>query len=414
MRFKILYVIFLIVCIFYPSSKIIPGLPISIRHILILIMLFLCIRERGIKKDRFVTWYIVFLFFYGIAEVSTGFASFFITTLFGTYLSAITLYYSSKVMVEKYDAGRWVLYTIIIMALLNSIVAIGQFFGSPIAQLIPQALGISFDEATAEFYEQHSDFHGFTVDGLMGPVSSGYFLSAACALVLYNKSGKTTILNYLLLSICFIALFLIQERAGLAFGILGVLICFLLYVKKNRTNLLVLIPVAFLLLFLIIRYAGQFVSFENMRYATEGLSDEHRSSLLKRGLDYFLNHPFGGNTAYYVYNYGGAPHTVFINAFLYGGLFGGIIVLGIMFKQITIIMGVLKKAYIKKCYSFFLIVFCVAYLVYTLNSFVHNHSLPFGTPMFFVLWGVVVATLNKENNNNHYQTIDEITVLQNE
>ena len=71
MKFKIIYSIFLIISLFY-STVPIWG-PISIRHIMTIIMLGVCYLEGGLKLDRFLRWYVLFMLFYIVVEAGSGY-----------------------------------------------------------------------------------------------------------------------------------------------------------------------------------------------------------------------------------------------------------------------------------------------------------------------------------------------------
>ena len=208
MAFKIIYYIFLIVSLFYPT--IMAFGPLSIRHILSIIVLALCVSEGGLKIDRFLKWYLGFLFFYTFIEVATGYSSIVFPKLLGTYLASISLYLATKIMIEKYESGTLIIYILVALGLLNAIEVIGQFFGSPIAQVLPQLLHIQISEEDLALYEK-DDFQGYNVGGFMGAVNSGYFLSATSVMSLYNHKDKISVFNWIVFALTFFALFLVHS-----------------------------------------------------------------------------------------------------------------------------------------------------------------------------------------------------------
>ena len=218
MKFKILYSIFLVVSLFYSTVPILG--PISIRHIMTIIMLGVCYLEGGLKLDRFLRWYMLFMLFYIVVEAGSGYSSYIFGKILGTYLASIVLYISTKVIIEKYQAAHLIISILVILGLINAIEAIWQFTGNPIAQILPRILHISLSEEDIAYYNAREDFHGYGVGGLMGIVTSGYFLSATSVLALYNKKDKISIVNWVAFAVIFFALFLVQERSGLMASII--------------------------------------------------------------------------------------------------------------------------------------------------------------------------------------------------
>ena len=91
---------------------------------------------------------------------------------------------------------------------------------------------------------------------------------------------------------------------------------------------------------------------------------------------------------------GGYPHNCFVNALLYGGVFGGSILVVMYFVQLGMLIKVVYNYILKKRGSSMLLVFSLAYLTYMVNSVVHNASLAAGNEMFFLLWAAVVSLLD--------------------
>lgn len=392
MRFKILYCIYLVICLFYGIVPVFGA--ITLRHLFTLLMLIICFREGGLKLDKFLKWYMVFLFFYVLIEVVMGYSSFVFNKLLGTYLASITIYMATKIMMTKYDAGRLIIMVLVVCGLVNAVVAIAQFYGSPMAQIIPDILHIDIAEEDLEMYEKE-DLHGYNVGGLIGAVLSGYFLSATSVLALYNRRGKITVYNWIVFAIVFFALFLVQERAGFAAGLICAFLFLALVSVRNRKTLKTSVLVLIAAIIVISQFGSRFVSFEDTRYVEQGMIDYDKIDQAKNALKWVLHNPMGGANIFY--DSGGYyPHNVFANALLYGGVFGGMVLIGILIAQLVKI-GKVFRSYIKgKTKSILLVVICVTYLCYTINSFSHNYSLVFGGEMIFLLWAMITSMLEKE------------------
>lgn len=409
MRFKIAYCIYLVVSLFYGVVPIFG--PITIRHIFTILMLFLCFFEGGLRLDKFLKWYLVFLFFYVLVEVVSGYSSYIFNKLLGTYLASITLYMATKIMVEKYDGGEVIIMALVASGVVNSVVAIGQFYGSSIAQRIPDILHIDISEEALEMYDKE-DLSGYYVGGLMGAVTSGYFLSATCVLALFNQKDRISIFNWVAFAIIFFALFLVQERSGLAAGLLCSFLFLAIVSVRNRSTLVVSVLVMAVAVFVLIRFGSRLVSFEDMRYATKGMTDENRTGFALDAIKWVLHNPMGGKNYYYALG-GYYPHNFFANALLFGGVFGGIVLIGILIAQLVKVAQA-TVSYLRDTHSSLLLVLCLAYLTYAMNSFFHNYSLATGGEMIFLLWAMIGSQFELEDNLSDDIDTDEEEIFADE
>ena len=408
MKFKIAYIIYLVISLFYGIVPVFGA--ISLRHISTILMLFVCLYEGGLKLDKFLKWYLVFLFFYVMIEVATGYASDVLKKLIGTYLASITLYLATKTMVKKYNGGVLVVVVLVGLGLLNSIVAIGQFFDSPIAETISKMLHIAIPEEDLDLFDTET-FQKTYVCGLMGIVISGYFLSATCVLALYNHKGKIAVYNWIAFAVIFIALFLVQERSGLAAGLICTFLFLLLVTIRFRSNMLTIGLAIVVAIYVITYYGSQFVSFEDMRYSSLGMEDDRRVRYAFDALQWVLHNPYGGASFYYASG-GYYPHNVIANAFLYGGVFGGTVLIGILIVQLVKI-GQVFLSYIKGNKDTLLLAACLAYLSYTINSFFHNSSLVLGGEMIFLFWAMISSLLDGKDEPCDNSIKKEIRTIKN-
>ena len=390
--FKIAYVIYIVICLLYSQNIVFAS--VSVRHIMTIIMFLLCIRSQGFRLDVFLKCFLIYLFFYALSNIVTGHLPELLMKLAGTYLAAIVIYMSTKIIVQQYDGSGWVVSTLLVIAILNALVTIFQFYGNPLALSITDVLRIeNLDEKTWETYERFDTLHGRAVGGLVGAVNNGYFLSAASVLALYNKNNKIKILNWILCVFLFFALFLVQERAGL----FSAAICLVLFViiSSFEKKSIVSIVVFFIIALLLVIYGSRFMSVEEMRYSTEGFDVGGRSTFSARGWDFVKDYPLGGEIEFHTLGIMD-PHNVFTNSYIFGGLFGGTIVFLIILFQLFIILKISIESFVYKTHNNLLLTFSLLYLTYTMNSFFHNPSLPAGSPMFFVLWGMVASLRENE------------------
>lgn len=397
MFFRIFFSIYLIVSLFYGTVPIMGS--ISLRHILTIMMLGVCYFEGGLKLDRFLKWYIAFLLFYVIVEAGSGYSSYVFGKILGTYLASIVLYMATKVVIEKYNAEHLITNILIILGFINAIEVIGQYLGSPLAIALPQILRIPMSEEDLELVNSEQPLQN--VSGLMGIVTSGYFLSAISVLALYNKRNQISILNWAVFAVIFFALFLVQERSGLIAGIICAILYFSIVSIREQRNFKTAFLTSVIAIILITSgFLSQIVSIEDTRYFSVGMSDNKRISIATDAFSWVLQNPIGGRS--YYYDMGGYySHNIFTNALLYGGIIGGGILIGILFVQIFKIINIVSAYFLRFTYSPLLLATCMAYLCYTLNSLFHNYSLVTGGEMILLLWAMIGSLKDIEDNANN-------------
>ena len=315
------------------------------------------------------------------------FFSFVFSKLLGTYLASISLYMATKIMIEKYENGSFIIYTLVALGFINAIEVLGQYFGSPFAMALPQILQIPMSEEDLELFVNSEPPLQY-VGGLMGIVNSGYFLSATSVMALYNSKNKILKSNWIVFAVIFLALVLVQERSGLYVGLFCVFIYLVLFSLRNKKTLWTTAIISIVFSIVISRYLIQYISIEDLRYISAGVEDTRRIDNAINALNWLIRYPAGGANSFY--DMGGYyPHNIFINALLYGGIIGGGILIGILFSQMYKIWGIMYSYYQKEKYSSLLLVCGIAYLCYTFNSFFHNYSLVFGGETIFLLWAMI-------------------------
>ena len=364
--------------------------PVSLRHLLSLVMFVILYNMREIKADKFIWAVLAFIFFLGISSFFTGYGEMFLGKLFGTYFVGIVLYLSTRTMIRKYDAFSWIYLAIMALALLDSVVTIGQFFNNPLAVKIADFLGVmKYQEDMWASIDAHSGaIGGIGAGGLFGIVKNGLFLCAASILSLYNKNGIKW-WNCVICLFLLVALFFVQERSGFVMGVLGVLVYFVFNRRRYMMNFLYIVTAV--LMFLYIIPSQSFVSsinIEETRYGIQKFSGfEGRGELSNQAFDFISLNPMGGAYAYITSE--PEPHNLIANCYLYGGVFGGSIMLAVIIVQIILIFRLLRAYYLGRNISPALINVSLIYLCLTINSLTHNNSLPRGDEFYYIFWGLV-------------------------
>jgi hypothetical protein len=131
----------------------------------------------------------------------------------------------------------------------------------------------------------------------------------------------------------------------------------------------------------------------NNRLADLGFDDTGRSRIYEKVTDYLMDHPFMGGYHRLKRIYGYAPHNLFLNAFVYGGIVGGFAILLILIWQVPPLWRVLRKKINKTdpvCFFAGL-----TYVAFTLNSLLHNKSIVTGDEMVWMLWALFYYEFRK-------------------
>ena len=383
--FPVLYVIFLVICVLYPFKTIVG--PVAFRHVFSLFLLGVCIRE-GFRSDKYLHLYFIFLFFLAISSTLTGYIGFFFNKLLGTYMPFITAYAATYLLIKKYNCAGLLAWLIVGFAVFDAIVTIGQFFNLDYVERIYSIMNMDLDEEFGEKMGRKDMLEGYAIAGIFDSVANGYFLSATAILALFNKKCSI-IFRILLWLIILVASLLAQERSGffmaLAFSVF-IIGRFFMSKGKKLGIIMVVVFVAIAGFFILSNVDLLFSS--NLRFA-KGFENDGRESFRAVAWDYLFQNPLGG---FYDFMESGnrGSHSFFVNAFLYGGIFGGLCVIVLVILQVVKILPYLFSKP-KTEYAEWSFIWGLMYIDYTINSMVHNASIMSGTLFFFVWWGAFLG-----------------------
>ena len=395
MKFKILYILFIIICVLYPY-KLIIG-PISIRHIMSLTMLIVSLYE-GFRSDKYLYLYYIFLFCLLFSSLVTGYIGIFANKLLGTYMPIVAAYAATYILINKYRGTNVLLWLFIAIGLLDAVVTIGQFFHLAYVDTIFNLFRFDYNEEFFDLSGRRQSLEGFAIPGLLDTVTNGYFLSAIAIMVLYNQKCNF-IINIVLWLVVMVASLLTQERTGFFLALIfsAYIICKYFFSKGRAVGYIFTGISVIVISYVLFDYLGLLFD-SDLRFA-KGFETDSRDEMRANAWRYLLSNPFGGA---YDFDAAGnrAPHNFFVNSFLYGGVVGGVCIIVLLFLQIKKIFPYLfKKANTENAQWAF--IFGLMYIDYSLNSMLHNASIIHGTFMFFVWWGAFLgfAYLDKKEVN---------------
>lgn len=418
--FKGLYVAFVIAVVFYGQVRLMFGL--TPRHIAIVVMLIACMKQQGVPfpMGRIMKTYLVFILTFLISATVTGYLD---KVLITYYIAAFVGYWATKILIVKYKDSHLLLNTIIILGVLNAIVTIGQTFGLQFSDQIVSALHLKLPEKyvnVIDASEGENKMLLLTRPGLFAnAVYNGYFLMTAGIASLFLLTHKFSLWRLIPWIIIFMGCICVQERGPII--LLAVFSAFAffrtLFIKRNAYIFLMI--VFGLLVYYITGAVASILPVGSMdpgrsrssiviyddndesesdnwanisritkesRFADVGLKDAGRENIYSQTIDYIMDHPFIGGTHRLRAQYGIYPHNLFLLAFVYGGIIGGVTILLILFWQIKPLWRVLRRKIADTnpvCFFAGL-----AYVAYTLNSLVHNRSIVTGDEVIWMLWGL--------------------------
>lgn len=393
-------IIFIFIYILFFVSQLLFGAvyigPLSLRNYMTVVMLATCIKEGYFKLDRYFGLYIVFIVFFMVACSMTGDIAEAIEKCIAYYLVCYVGYQATKCLIMKYDAKEYLVYTLLVVGIIDAIVTIGQFLGDSFSFAIFEALKAKgTSEDMLERFANYGTLSGVVMPGLLGGVANGYFLSAMCALAFYNKETCLKIYNIALALLFLVALFMVQERTAAFVGALIVIHLFFKQQKKKINLWIILLLVAVIFFFSPIII--DLVFNDQSRYTDLNVDDNIRFKLAEEAISFMRQNPLGS-----IYEYGRShefpPHNLFLNVLVYAGFLGAPFMYFLIFKQVKDIFYVIFKKLSND--NQFALLFGYVYIAYTLNSLTHNSSLVTGETMFWIAWAVFICNrkINMINN----------------
>lgn len=392
--FKLLYILFFVACIL-GGSKYIGGI-ISFRQLMSVYMLCYCLYNykslyRTISK--YIILYIAFVLSWIFSSTLEGSIDKCFRTLIAQHLVSLIGYFATILLYRKQQSLDVLFKTILTVGILNSFVCLLQYIGNPIGIGIGLFFVDAGDESIIGQFEMlaSGENKGGYLFGLFGnAVNNGYFSMILPLVPFYfflKKNG--TLIPVLLCSLFFlVVLFLIQQRSCFIFSVLMlVIILFKNRIISAKRLLYLIIFMSIPIIYFSIELLNSDVV-QNSRLVSH--TEESRSSIYSLALSFIgENMMFGGlekfrGLAHF------SPHNIFLNGFIYGGFFGGIIIFALYISQLIFSFSQLK--FKKRS------VVAAIFITLSLNALLHNNSILTGDVLVWIMWGAVFC-ISKDYNN---------------
>lgn len=383
--FKYLYSL-LIVCIFLIGQIPLLG-GINLLQITIVLTLLICLLlERKLIFDNWLRWYSVFVFFFFLSSVYTGYESGFRRFLSSQMICSYTIYYATYVLLRRNISVNYLVLPLILIGCLDSLMTICQAYGIPIHNPLLNYLEI--DSEQEELLASNANLLGLSISGLYAnPVFNGHYLLVFCLsslFCIFSVDKKSQFLGLASSTFILIGLFFCQQRGAFFISVIAWFYIIYKYVSAKINNkVLTFILLALAGVYIVSSLIG-FLEFSDSRLISD--SDSGREMLLRKSIEYYLLHPFIGGYYECMHLIGRPSHNFFVSAFLAGGLLGGITLVSMVLRLIVMTIRQIGKYDVISPISIFL-------LGLVSDSMVHNTGLVEGDSATFLALSLFIYTL---------------------
>lgn len=408
----LLYIFFIISIILFGSVFI--G-PLSIRvYATVVMMAYLIINYRRSKQklpNSFIYFYLAFIILMGIAMGANGeFNEFgYVKTVLSYHLVSIVAYYATGYFNTTRKRINITISVLGIIMLATSIVTILQYFNHPAGWVIGNMFG-KLDISHEERIENIEDIllgsslaYGIMQHSFTNAMNISVLGVLSFCNIIRPQKLVFKILNIAICMIGLTACFMTQQRSAFYMMVVAYIICmFGCFRKQFVLAAIILVPIMYYCVDL-----NSLFNEDNIgRLALENTKlDNTREKLWSNASDFISdNILWGGPVAYESLNDGLASHNFFFNAFIYGGLLGGVVVIILFFKILAMLIikfiNMLRFRNLRQP-RFFCV---VALIIYLIQGLFHNESLVTGSAVLMLLLALVLVAddtycFNESNTN---------------
>jgi len=380
--------------------------PVSIRiYVSVLTLVYLVLSGYKFRLQRETLLYVFFIFSYLLALFMNGeiYQVDFFRYFFGRYFICLIAVYAISGLVQKQKTVEHIIYFLIGIGIVNGVFTTLQYFGYPSAMALPMYLNPTPE--VQEIFEVHSRLIsglGIGVVGIYGNIVENGYISSSIAVLsafTYNRARERCLklLSFIIMSFLVFTVFETQQR--FVFIMVGLFSVFYFH-KSSKTAARIIGLFILLGIYAHINEIG-LTSYHFGRVVD--LSYHSRLDLFFLAIEFIKdNLLYGGQKAFAAILYANgfplihAAHNIFLNAFIYSGILGGLIIIALYFIM-------LKKAmkaaftYMKSSNGTTMSIFLgSALFIILLNSLLHNSSLVTGSEYIWILFMLLIKSLEFE------------------
>lgn len=395
MRFKVLYILFVISSLLYSNLHLPFG--VTPRHIMTILMFLVCLFEdRHLFMDKWFGIYLIFIAGFAISSAWTGYLGNFLWYLAGFYFVAYVGYWASHILLKKYDGAKTVVTLLVIIGMIDASVTIGQFFNVSYLTDISSMLLLNIDTEFLDAINEGEEAYGFSLPGiLLSDVYNGYFLLVIGILCLYYLKDGIRLLKLIPWFISIITSYMIQQRSAFYILLLISIFVFFKFMLSDRSRFKWLYMVALVLFLPFAIESLRVFLLEGQSRFSIGMDSTNRDVIYRKSFDFIQENFIWGGRFKMRASGAAAAHNLFLNAWIYGGLIGVFVIIWLFVKQcISAFKVFFQKVNNQRVFSF---VFGMAFMGFTLNSMLHNASVVSGDFLIWILWGCFAASLQRES-----------------
>lgn len=309
------------------------------------------------------------------------------------YLSCIFIFLAISYNVPSLQVIKKIINVLAILSLVNCIITVLQFYNNSIGWGIWTFLNADMLIEANNQLQNINSGQEINAGGTFCPgifptqVFNGYVLASLgviCACP-YPQIKNWKKLHFIVATATLIALFCAQQR--MAFYIYVLFLAYLFYKKHKIITIFILIAALFSY-----SYISDIMTAETLgRFANA--QDSLREKLYSSAITYLQENIIVGGRLAYIQINKLSVHNIFLNAFLYGGIFGGIIILIIYFRMCFKAIRII----IRRNNQTVSTALAIGLLSYNLISLTHNNSLLTGEPIIWIMYALMLMSLKYEN-----------------
>lgn len=344
-----------------------PGFPLNILQISTLLLLSICIIiDQRIPHDRYLVLYFLFLIFYFISAIFTGY----MRSLLGILpqvLISFTAFWATKILVQRYDTLLPLIFPVVLAGTLDAVVTILQATGnsiiSPIVLLLiqnPDSINLATDGML-----------GHSISGIfINPVFNGHNLLFFFVCSLFMLQGRYRLLGFLLSMAILAGLFFCQQRSAFYLSIMTLLIIGWKMMQNDVKTKFFLVFTSLIFVFFLLPFIESYILDTGSRLIDTDTTN--RGEIWSSAASFLSKHILFGGLDMFVNETGKYSHNLFFSSFLAGGLFGGFIMMVLVCR---VLYGAFKSLKYFNGYNISLLVSVCLISTLIADSLTHNIGL---------------------------------------
>lgn len=381
-----------------------PDFPLNFAQVTGILLIILCfIIDNKIFWDKYQLLYWLFVSFFALSSLYTGYENDFLSTLLNTIFRVVCAYWSTRILLRDYKLLWPLLIPVGFMAAIDTVITIFQCFGYHQLDFILSMLDVNNEEKVA-YMERRNVTFGLSLNGLFpNPVMNGHYLLFMFVTLLACIKNKLFSLRTIVPIIPLAGLFFCQQRSAFFLAII-VLVCYLYFlIKKGIIKKGIILLLAVLLAIIVISGDNFDRIISSNDYVSESrilsLEDTGRIEIIGNSIQFIGEHLLFGGHYLFMEETNLPPHNLILDAFISGGLIGGLILLVLIIKQMHLGACATRSRYSLKC-----IVFGLCFFSMIGDAMFHNSGYTSGDSVVWISWALLFSqyeneTLSYRQNN---------------